>query len=205
MRSSLLRDRLCGIELIGEDLPYADQPGRPRPEGTRLAGHPGRAASPTGRVRRRSPPKAFYMPWLVKLLKAAGADVAIAVPRAPVLTVPHRPGPGAGDRARDGGNADGEQTPGPASPTRKDATTTSTISSSQTARSSRPRAGTTRPSRSWRQRCARPRSGQVPESWRRVPTTGSALLLPGGADPDPELGGEKSRAASSVFCPLGLD
>ena len=62
-----------------------------------------------------------------------------------------------------GGNADGDQRPGPASPTSRDATTTSTISSSQTAPSSRPRVGTTRPSRSWRRHSARRRPGQAPE------------------------------------------
>ena len=42
MRSSLLRDRLCGIELIGEDLPYRGEPRRSRPQGERLARDPRR-------------------------------------------------------------------------------------------------------------------------------------------------------------------
>ena len=79
MRASLLRDRLCGVELIAEDLPYStnrvdldpkvrDWRGFPVPRITYGPG-PSEIAA-----------QAFYLPWVVKLLKAAGADVAIAVP-----------------------------------------------------------------------------------------------------------------------------
>ena len=82
MRSSLLRDRLCGIELIGEDLPYATNRVDLDPEVRDWRG------IPVARITYGPGPseiaaQAFYMPWLVKLLKAAGADVAIAIPELP--------------------------------------------------------------------------------------------------------------------------
>jgi len=79
MRSSLLRDRLCGIELIGEDLPYADNRVDLDPKVRDWRG------LPVARITYGPGPselaaQAFYMPWMIKLLKAAGADVAIAIP-----------------------------------------------------------------------------------------------------------------------------
>lgn len=87
MRSSLLRDRLLGLTLMGEDLPYAtnrvdldptvrDWRGMPVARITYSAGHHELAA------------QAFYMPWVVKLLKASGADVAIALPEEPSQRFP---------------------------------------------------------------------------------------------------------------------
>ncbi|MGA2802846.1 MAG: GMC family oxidoreductase [Acidimicrobiales bacterium] len=87
MRSSLLRDRLCGIELIGEDLPYATNRVDLDPDVRDWRG------IPVARVTYGPGPseiaaQAFYMPWLVKLLKAAGADVAIAIPELPSSRFP---------------------------------------------------------------------------------------------------------------------
>jgi len=79
MRASLLRDRLCGVELIGEDLPYATNRVDLDPTVRDWRG------IPVARITYGPGPseiaaQAFYLPWLVKLLKAAGADVAIAIP-----------------------------------------------------------------------------------------------------------------------------
>ena len=80
MRSSLLRDRLCGVELIGEDLPYTTNRVDLDPNVRDWRG------LPVARITYGPGPselaaQAFYMPWLVKLLKAAGAAVAIAIPQ----------------------------------------------------------------------------------------------------------------------------
>jgi gluconate 2-dehydrogenase alpha chain len=79
MRASLLRDRLCGVELIAEDLPYATNRVDLDPSVRDWRG------IPVARITYGPGPseiaaQAFYLPWVVKLLKAAGADVAIAVP-----------------------------------------------------------------------------------------------------------------------------
>jgi gluconate 2-dehydrogenase alpha chain len=79
MRSSLLRDRLCGVELIGEDLPYNTNRVDLDPKVRDWRG------LPVARITYGPGPyelaaQSFYMPWLIKLLKAAGADVAIAIP-----------------------------------------------------------------------------------------------------------------------------
>jgi len=79
MRASILRDRLCGCELIGEDLPYATNRVDLDPTVRDWRG------IPVARITYGPGPseiaaQAFYLPWLVKLLKAAGADVAIAIP-----------------------------------------------------------------------------------------------------------------------------
>jgi choline dehydrogenase-like flavoprotein len=77
MRASLLRDRLAGISLVGEDLPYAhnrvdldrkikDYRGVPVPRITYSAGAHESAATD------------FYIPQMTKILKAAGAGTAVA-------------------------------------------------------------------------------------------------------------------------------
>lgn len=87
MRSSILRDRLLGLTLMGEDLPYAtnrvdldrnvrDWRGYPVP---RITYSPGRHELAA---------QAFYMPWMVKLLEAAGAEVALAIPQEPSARFP---------------------------------------------------------------------------------------------------------------------
>jgi gluconate 2-dehydrogenase alpha chain len=82
MRDSLLRDRLAGITLVGEDLPYGtnqvdldphlrDWRGVPVP---RITYGPGRHEIAA---------QAFYMQWMVSILKASGADVVMAIPELP--------------------------------------------------------------------------------------------------------------------------
>ncbi len=79
MRASLLRDRLLGIQMIGEDLPQPDN---------RVTLDPGVKdvyGLPVARVtysphRHEQAAQRFYMPQLVAILKAAGADLAAAVP-----------------------------------------------------------------------------------------------------------------------------
>jgi gluconate 2-dehydrogenase alpha chain len=82
MRASLLRDRLLGMTMMGEDLPYpgnridldpslVDWRGVPSPRITYGPGPHELAA------------QAFYLPRMVDLLKAAGADVALAIPNLP--------------------------------------------------------------------------------------------------------------------------
>jgi gluconate 2-dehydrogenase alpha chain len=78
MRSSVLRDRMCGIQMIGEDLPYRtnavdldprvrDRSGRPV---ARITFSPG----PHELVA-----QAFYRPWIAEILRRAGADHVTAV------------------------------------------------------------------------------------------------------------------------------
>jgi gluconate 2-dehydrogenase alpha chain len=87
MRDSLLRDRLAGITLVGEDLPYAsnqvdldprirDWRGVPVP---RITYGPGRHELAA---------QAFYMQWIVSILKASGADVVMAIPELPSSRYP---------------------------------------------------------------------------------------------------------------------
>lgn len=79
MRSSLLRDRLAGVQLIGHDLPYLtnnvtldprvrDRYGIPVPRITYAPGKHEQVA------------QEFYIPQITALLKAAGATVTAAVP-----------------------------------------------------------------------------------------------------------------------------
>jgi gluconate 2-dehydrogenase alpha chain len=87
MRASLLRDRLCGVELIGEDLPYAANRVDLDPKVRDWRG------LPVARITYGPGPselaaQAFYMPWLVKLLKAAGADFAISIAEIPSTRFP---------------------------------------------------------------------------------------------------------------------
>jgi choline dehydrogenase-like flavoprotein len=87
MRDSLLRDRLAGITLVAEDLPYAtnqvdldprirDWRGVPVP---RITYGPGRHEIAA---------QTFYMRWIVSILKASGADVAMAIPELPSAQYP---------------------------------------------------------------------------------------------------------------------
>jgi choline dehydrogenase-like flavoprotein len=87
MRASLLRDRLLGLTLMGEDLPYAgnrvdldptvrDWRGLPVARITYAPGTHELAA------------QAFYFPWIVRLLKAAGASAALAIPQEPSRRFP---------------------------------------------------------------------------------------------------------------------
>ncbi len=87
MRSSLLRDRLLGLTLMGEDLPYATNRVDLDPTVRDWRGVPvARITYAAGRHELAA--QAFYMPWVVKLLKASGADVAIALPEEPSQRFP---------------------------------------------------------------------------------------------------------------------
>ena len=94
MRSSLIRDRLAGVDFIGEDLPYAtnrveldpkvkDYRGVPVPRLTYSQGKHEQVAAE------------FYLPLVTALLKAAGADsVSAALPESIVnsltgANIPH--------------------------------------------------------------------------------------------------------------------
>jgi choline dehydrogenase-like flavoprotein len=79
MRSSLLRDRLLGLTLMGEDLPYASNRVDLDPSVRDWRGYPV-ARITYGPGKHELAAQEFYMPWMVKLLKAAGAEVAIALP-----------------------------------------------------------------------------------------------------------------------------
>ncbi|MFN8052746.1 MAG: GMC family oxidoreductase [Acidimicrobiales bacterium] len=87
MRASLLRDRMSGVEMIGEDLPYAtnrvdldpsvrDLRGVPVPRITYDAGPHEIAA------------QEFYLPKVAAILEASGADVSFAVPQLPSARFP---------------------------------------------------------------------------------------------------------------------
>ncbi len=78
MRASLLRDRLAGVSMVGEDLPYATNR-------VDLAGVKDYRGVPVARVtyapgRHEQVAVAFYAAQLTAMLKAAGATVTAAVP-----------------------------------------------------------------------------------------------------------------------------
>jgi gluconate 2-dehydrogenase alpha chain len=87
MRASILRDRLAGIQVLGHDLPYLsnnvtldpkvrDRHGYPAPRITYAPGKHEQVA------------QEFYIPIVTSVLKAAGADVAAAVPASSTLFGP---------------------------------------------------------------------------------------------------------------------
>jgi len=87
MRASLLRDRLLGLTLMGEDLPYASNRVDLDPSVRDWRGLPvARITYAPGRHELTA--QAFYMPWIVRLLKAAGASAAIALPEEPSQRFP---------------------------------------------------------------------------------------------------------------------
>lgn len=79
MRSSVLRDRLLGLTHMGEDLPYLTNRVQLSSSVRDWRGLPV-AAITYAPGRHETVAQAFYMPWMVRLLKAAGASVAIALP-----------------------------------------------------------------------------------------------------------------------------
>ncbi len=79
MRASLLRDRQLGMQLVGEDLPYPTNRVDLDPSVKDFRG------LPVARITYSPGPhelaaQQFYLPKMVEVLKAAGADVATAVP-----------------------------------------------------------------------------------------------------------------------------
>ena len=79
MRASLLRDRLVGAEMIGEDLPYRTNFVDLDPKVRDANGFPvARITYSPGNFELTA--QSFYIQELTKLMKAAGADVTAAVP-----------------------------------------------------------------------------------------------------------------------------
>jgi choline dehydrogenase-like flavoprotein len=79
MRSSILRDRLAGCQLIGNDLPYLDHKVTLDPMVKDVFGLPvAQITWSTGKSEQVA--QDFYIPIMKKMLTAAGAAVALAVP-----------------------------------------------------------------------------------------------------------------------------
>lgn len=79
MRASLLRDRLAGLQMIAEDLPYRTNAVDLDPQVKDYRGRPvARITFAPGQHEMQA--QAFYIPLLTAMLKASGADVAAAVP-----------------------------------------------------------------------------------------------------------------------------
>jgi choline dehydrogenase-like flavoprotein len=79
MRSSILRDRLAGCQLIGTDLPYLDHTVTLDPAVKDVFGLPvAQVTWSTGKCEQVA--QQFYIPVMKKMLTAAGAAVALAVP-----------------------------------------------------------------------------------------------------------------------------
>jgi choline dehydrogenase-like flavoprotein len=79
MRSSILRDRLAGCQLIGNDMPYLDHTVTLDPTVKDVFGLPvAQITWSTGKSEQVA--QQFYIPVIKKMLTAAGAAVALAVP-----------------------------------------------------------------------------------------------------------------------------
>jgi len=79
MRSSILRDRLAGCQLIGNDMPYLDHTVTLDPTVKDVFGLPvAQITWSTGKYEQVA--QQFYIPVLKKMMTAAGAAVALAVP-----------------------------------------------------------------------------------------------------------------------------
>jgi choline dehydrogenase-like flavoprotein len=79
MRSSILRDRLAGCSLVGEDLPYLDHTVTLDPTVKDVFGLPvARITWSLGTYEQAA--QQFYIPVVKKMMTTAGAKVALAVP-----------------------------------------------------------------------------------------------------------------------------
>jgi choline dehydrogenase-like flavoprotein len=79
MRSSILRDRLAGCSLVGEELPYLDHTVTLDPTVKDVFGLPvAHITWSTGRYEQAA--QQFYTPVLKRIMASAGAAVALAVP-----------------------------------------------------------------------------------------------------------------------------
>ena len=87
MRASLLRDRLLGITMIGEDLPYATNVVDLDPKVKDWRGRPV-ARITYGPGSHEIAAQGFYMPLMVDIAQAAGADRAFAVSELPSKRFP---------------------------------------------------------------------------------------------------------------------
>jgi gluconate 2-dehydrogenase alpha chain len=82
MRDSLLRDRLLGVTLVGEDLPYETNRVDLDPSVKDWRGRPV-ARITYGPGTHEVAAQAFYMPLMIEILRAAGADKAFAIAELP--------------------------------------------------------------------------------------------------------------------------
>jgi choline dehydrogenase-like flavoprotein len=79
MRASILRDRLAGCSLLGNDLPYLDHTVTLDPAVRDVFGLPvARITWSPGKYEQVA--QQFYIPLLRRMMTAAGAAVALAVP-----------------------------------------------------------------------------------------------------------------------------
>jgi gluconate 2-dehydrogenase alpha chain len=79
MRASLLRDRLCGVEMLAEDLPQPTNTVDLDPKVKDYRGFPVARITYSPHMHELAA-QAFYTPLLTALLKASGADASAAVP-----------------------------------------------------------------------------------------------------------------------------
>lgn len=87
MRASLLRDRFFGIEMIGEDLAQASNAVDLDPSVKDARGFPVARITYSPHMHEITAQR-FYIPLIIALLKAAGADAAIATPETSTPSFP---------------------------------------------------------------------------------------------------------------------
>jgi gluconate 2-dehydrogenase alpha chain len=87
MRASLFRERLGGIQMVGEDLPQRTNTVDLDPQVRDVRGLPVPRVTYTPH-KHETVAQLFYIPFLTALLKAAGADVAGALPATSTDTLP---------------------------------------------------------------------------------------------------------------------
>lgn len=78
MRSSVLRDRMCGIQMIGEDLPYRDNAVDLDPQVKDYRGYPVARITYSPRTHELAAQR-FYRPYVAEILRRAGADHVTAL------------------------------------------------------------------------------------------------------------------------------
>jgi gluconate 2-dehydrogenase alpha chain len=81
MRASVLRDRMCGIAMIGEDLPYRDNTVDLDPTAKDYRGYPVARITYSPRNHELAAQE-FYRPYIAEILRRAGASHVTAVPDA---------------------------------------------------------------------------------------------------------------------------
>src|SRR5205814_9686555 len=79
MRASILRDRLAGISLVGEDLPYATNRVDLDPNVKDYRGFPVARVTYSQGLHEQAA-QAYYLPHMTAVLKLSGADATAAVP-----------------------------------------------------------------------------------------------------------------------------
>ncbi|HZQ84083.1 MAG TPA: GMC family oxidoreductase [Acidimicrobiales bacterium] len=87
MRASVLRDRLCGIQMLAEDLPQRTNTVDLDPKVKDYRGFPVARITYSPHAHELAAQR-FYIPLLTALLKAAGADAAAAVPQTSSAMMP---------------------------------------------------------------------------------------------------------------------